>query len=55
MRSTSVYAEWADKSAGFVSYGVTGGMRTVEHLRLILAELQVASVRTRLILNSYTD
>jgi NAD(P)H-dependent FMN reductase len=50
-----VYAEWADKVAGFVSYGVTGGIRAVEHLRLILAELQVATVRTQLTLNSYTD
>jgi NAD(P)H-dependent FMN reductase len=50
-----VYAEWANKVAGFVSYGVTGGIRAVEHLRLILAELQVATVRTQLTLNSYTD
>ena len=50
-----VYAEWANKAAGFVSYGVTGGIRAVEHLRLILAELQVATVRTQLTLNSYTD
>ena len=34
-----VYAEWADKAAGFVSYGVAGGIRAVEHLRPILAEL----------------
>jgi NAD(P)H-dependent FMN reductase len=50
-----VYAEWADKAAGFVSYGVAGGIRAVEHLRLIMAELQVATVRTQLTLNSYTD
>ena len=50
-----VYAEWADKAAGFVSYGVAGGIRAVEHLRLILAELQVATVRAQLTLNSYTD
>jgi NAD(P)H-dependent FMN reductase len=50
-----VYAEWADKAAGFVSYGVAGGIRAVEHLRLILAELQVATVRTQLTLNSYAD
>lgn len=50
-----VYAEWADKAAGFVSYGTAGGIRAVEHLRLILAELQVATVRTQLALNSYTD
>jgi len=50
-----VYAEWANKVAGFVSYGVTGSIRAVEHLRLILAELQVATVRAQLTLNSYTD
>jgi NAD(P)H-dependent FMN reductase len=50
-----VCAEWADKAAGFVSYGVAGGIRAVEHLRLIMAELQVATVRTQLTLNSYTD
>jgi NAD(P)H-dependent FMN reductase len=50
-----VYAEWADKAAGFVSYGAAGGIRAVEHLRLILAELQVATVRAQLTLNSYTD
>ena len=50
-----VYAEWADKVAGFVSYGAAGGIRAVEHLRLILAELQVATVRAQLTLNSYSD
>jgi NAD(P)H-dependent FMN reductase len=50
-----VHAEWADKAAGFVSYGVAGGIRAVEHLRLILAELQVATVRAQLALYSYTD
>jgi NAD(P)H-dependent FMN reductase len=41
-----LYAEWNDKAAGFVGYGSTGGSRAVEHLRLVLAELKVASVRT---------
>ena len=50
-----VQAEWADKAAGFVSYGAAGGTRAVEHLRLILAELQVATVRAQLTLNSCTD
>ena len=50
-----VYAEWTNKVAGFVSYGASGGVRAVEHLRLIMAELQVATVRAQLALNSYTD
>lgn len=48
-------AEWNNKAAGFVSYGVSGGIRSVEHLRLILAELRVATVRDQVSLNSYTD
>ncbi len=40
-----VYQEWADKPLGFVSYGTAGGARAVEHLRLIAAELHMASVR----------
>ena len=38
-------SEWANKAAGFVGYGVTGGSRSVEQLRLVLAELRVATVR----------
>ena len=37
-------AEWYNKAAGFVSYGVFGGARAVEHLRLVLSQLQVATV-----------
>ena len=37
--------EWTNKAAGFVSYGGTMGARAVENLRLVLAELQVATVR----------
>lgn len=39
------FAEWNDKAAGFVGYGSVGGMRAVEHLRLVLGELKVADVR----------
>ncbi|WP_158865722.1 NADPH-dependent FMN reductase [Leifsonia sp. AG29] len=39
-----VGAEWYNKAAGFVSYGVYGGARAVEHLRLVLSQLQVATV-----------
>jgi len=47
--------EWHHKAAGFVSYGAAGGLRAVEHLRLVLAELKVATVRAQASLNSYTD
>jgi len=39
------YAEFNRKAATFVAYGGTGGARAVEHLRGILAELQVASLK----------
>ena len=50
-----LYAEWNNKAAGFVSYGSAGGVRAVEHLRLILAELQVATVRAQVALMLATD
>ena len=40
------YAEWNNKPVGFVGYGSVGGARSVEQLRLVVAELQMASVRT---------
>jgi NAD(P)H-dependent FMN reductase len=50
-----VYAEWNNKAAGFVSYGTTGGARAVEHLRGIMAEVQVADVRAHVSLSLFTD
>ena len=50
-----LYQEWNNKAAGFVSYGSAGGARAVEHLRLIMAELQVATVRAQVMLSLFTD
>jgi NAD(P)H-dependent FMN reductase len=50
-----LFAEWNDKAAGFVSYGGAGGARAVEHLRLVLAEVRVATVRAQLTLSMWTD
>jgi NAD(P)H-dependent FMN reductase len=50
-----LYAEWNNKAAGFVSYGSVGGTRAVEHLRLIMSELQVATVRAQVALSLFTD
>jgi NAD(P)H-dependent FMN reductase len=50
-----VYREWNNKAAGFVSYGAAGGVRAVEHLRLIMAELMVATVRGQVTLSLFTD
>jgi NAD(P)H-dependent FMN reductase len=47
--------EWNNKAAGFVSYGVVGGARAVEHLRLVMSELQVATVRTSVSLSLMHD
>ncbi|MER5277449.1 NAD(P)H-dependent oxidoreductase [Streptomyces sp. NPDC002809] len=39
-------AEWQAKPVAFVSYGgVSGGLRAVEHLRQVFAELHVVSIR----------
>lgn len=39
-------AEWHAKPVGFVSYGgVSGGVRAVEHLRGVFAELRAVTVR----------
>ena len=50
-----LYQEWNNKVAGFVSYGSAGGVRSVEHLRLVMAELQVADVRAQVTLSLFTD
>src|SRR5436190_9144458 len=42
-----VYREWNNKAAGFVSYGSAGGVRAVEHLRIVMAEVQVTTVRNK--------
>jgi len=50
-----LYKEWNNKAAGFVGYGSAGGVRAVEHLRLVMGELQVADVRAQVALSLYTD
>jgi NAD(P)H-dependent FMN reductase len=41
-----VYPEWNRKAAAFVSYGGSGGIRSVQQLREIAIELQLAPVRS---------
>lgn len=42
----SVYDEWQAKAVGFVSYGgASGGIRAVEQLRQVFAELHAVTVR----------
>ena len=50
-----LYAEWHNKAAGFVAYGSHGGTRAVEHLRLIMGELQIADVRDQVALSLFDD
>jgi NAD(P)H-dependent FMN reductase len=50
-----LFAEWNHKAAGFVSYGSAGGVRAVEHLRLVLAEVMVATVRAQVALSLASD
>jgi NAD(P)H-dependent FMN reductase len=47
----SIYPEWAAKPAAFVAYGgASGGLRAVEQLRQVLAELHVMDIRESLAL-----
>lgn len=51
-----LFREWQNKAAGFVSYGGhASGARAVEHLRLIMAEVSVATVRAQALLSLLTD
>jgi NAD(P)H-dependent FMN reductase len=40
------YPEWNRKAAAYVGYGGVGAARSIEHLRLISVELQMAPTRT---------
>ena len=41
-----VYPEWNRKAAAFVSYGAAMGVRSVQQLREVVIELQIAPVRS---------
>jgi NAD(P)H-dependent FMN reductase len=46
------YTEYNRKPATFVGYGGVGGARAVEQLRLVLAELQIASLKHTVHINA---
>ena len=50
-----LYHEWTNKAAGFVGYGFTGGIRAIEHLRLVMGTLQVADVTAQVSLSFSSD
>lgn len=48
-----VYVEWAHKPIAFVSYGGSvGGSRAVEQLRQVAVELQMAPIRTQVMITA---
>lgn len=50
-----LYKEWNNKAAGFVSYGSAGGVRAVEQLRLVMAEIKIADVHAQVVLSTSHD
>ncbi|MFF2243338.1 NADPH-dependent FMN reductase [Arthrobacter sp. NPDC058130] len=50
-----LFAEWNNKAVGFISYGGNGGVRAVEHLRVMAGELMMADVRAQVALSFATD
>lgn len=50
-----LYREWNNKAAAFVGYGGSGASRAIEQLRLIMSEVQVATVRAQVGLSLLTD
>jgi NAD(P)H-dependent FMN reductase len=50
-----LYAEWNHKAAGFVSHGINGGIRAVEQLRQVMADIKITDVTPQVALLTYTD
>jgi NAD(P)H-dependent FMN reductase len=50
-----LYKEWCNKSAGFVGYGGVGAARSIEMLRAICSNLELADVRVALSLTLASD
>jgi NAD(P)H-dependent FMN reductase len=50
-----LYGEWNNKAAALVGYGTAGGVRSMEHLRQVLGEVQVADVRASLAFSLFDD
>jgi len=50
-----LFAQWADKAVGFVSYGAGGGVHAVEHLRVVCGTLRMADVGHQVAISVRTD
>lgn len=48
-----LYHEWNNKPIGFLSYGSVGGARSVEQLRQIAIELQMAPIRNAIYIANF--
>lgn len=52
----SVHDQWQAKPAAFISYGgISGGLRAVEQLRLVFAELHAVTIRDTVSFTDYWD
>jgi NAD(P)H-dependent FMN reductase len=50
-----LYAEWNRKPVGFVSYGVAGGVRSVEQLKQVFVQLDTVPINTQVSFNLFTS
>lgn len=50
-----LFAEWNNKAAGFVSYGIAGGAQAAEQLRVICGALEMACVGRQVMLSLMTE
>lgn len=50
-----LHPEINNKPAGIVSYGSIGGARAAEHLRGVLAAMQVADINAQVLLSNFLD
>ena len=50
-----LYREWNNKAVGFVGYGGNGGARSVEILRQVVSNVELADVRAQVGLSLFTD
>lgn len=50
-----LYAQWRHKPAGIVSYGIHGGVRAAEALRLVLCEVGCVPVSDQVALSVFDD
>ena len=50
-----LHREWNNKAVGFVGYGGNGGARSLEILRQVVSNVELADVRAQVGLSLFTD